>query len=74
MVYNETENIREIVNGEQLPQFNGRKVSVTGLVTNVNANCITFDISTTDSKTVKVNLKKPFSDLLDGYVEVNNYN
>ncbi|KAI4460752.1 replication protein a3 [Holotrichia oblita] len=70
MVNMETENIREIVNGQQLPQFIGKKVSVTGLVTNINPNCITFDISTTDNKTIKVNLKKPYNDLLEGYVEV----
>ncbi|KRT79361.1 hypothetical protein AMK59_7349, partial [Oryctes borbonicus] len=64
------ENIREIVNGQQLPQFIGKKVSIVGLVTNVNSNCITFDITTTDSKPIKVNLKKPYNDLLEGYVEV----
>ncbi|GJQ75806.1 hypothetical protein Trydic_g17875 [Trypoxylus dichotomus] len=70
MVYNQTENIREIVNGQQLAQFIGKKVSVTGLVTNVNPNCITFDITTVDNKPIKVNLKKPYNDLLEGYVEV----
>lgn len=70
MVHNATENIREIVNGQQLSQFIGKKVSLTGLITNINPNCITFDICTTDNKIIKVNLKKPNNDLLEGYVEV----
>ncbi|KAK5645441.1 hypothetical protein RI129_006815 [Pyrocoelia pectoralis] len=64
------ENLREIVNGAMLPQYNGKKVSITGLVTKVNPNGITFDMRSSDDKIVKVNLRKPHSNILEGHVEV----
>lgn len=58
------------VNGTLLPQFNGKKVCIVGLVSNMNSNGLTFDINTVDDVTVKVNLRKPQRDILEGYVEV----
>ncbi|KAF2897786.1 hypothetical protein ILUMI_08373 [Ignelater luminosus] len=65
-----SENLREIVTGDMLPGYNGKKVSVTGLVTHINPNGLTFDIRTVDDVLVKVNLRKPNRDPLEGYVEV----
>lgn len=64
------DNLREICNGALLPRFTGKKVSVVGLVTQVNPNGLTFDMRTTDDVVVKVNFKKPFMNALEGYVEV----
>lgn len=58
------------VNGTLLPQFNGKKVCIVGLVSNMNPNGLTFDMNTVDDVTVKVNLRKPQRDILEGYVEV----
>lgn len=62
--------IGERTNGTLLPQFNGKKVCIVGLVSNMNPSGLTFDINTVDDVTVKVNLRKPQRDLLEGYVEV----
>lgn len=62
--------IGDRTNGTLLPQFNGKKVCIVGLVSNMNPNGLTFDINTVDDVTVKVNLRKPQRDLLEGYVEV----
>lgn len=67
------ENLREITNGALLPQFNGKKVSITGLVTNVNPNGLTFDMRSCDDIAIKVNFRRPFKDILEGYVEVINH-
>ncbi|XP_022917538.1 replication protein A 14 kDa subunit-like [Onthophagus taurus] len=64
------ENLREIVNGAQLPQFINQKVSLTGLITNVNPNGLSFDVRSTDDVLIKVNLKRPNRNVLEGYVEV----
>lgn len=64
------ENLREIVNGAMLPQYNGKRVSITGLVTKLNPNGITFDMRASDDTVVKVNLRKPHSNTLEGHVEV----
>lgn len=63
----------ERTNGMLLPQFNGKKVCIVGLVTNVNPNGLTFDINTVDDVSVKVNLRKPQRDILEGYIEVITY-
>lgn len=65
-----SENLREIVNGGMLSQFMGKRVTIIGLVTNVNANGLTFDIKAVDDVTVKVNLRQPNQDALTGHVEV----
>lgn len=65
-----TEHLREVVNGTLLPQYNGKKVSLTGLVTNVAPNGMSFEMNTVDDVTVKVNLKKPQKDIARTYVEV----
>lgn len=62
--------IGERTNGTLLPQFNGKKVCIVGLVSNMNPNGLTFDINTVDDVTVKVNLRKPQRDVLEGYIEV----
>lgn len=62
--------IGQRTNGSLLPQFNGQKVCIVGIVENMNPNGLTFDINTVDDITVKVNLRKPQRDLLEGYVEV----
>ncbi|KAF5308531.1 hypothetical protein FQR65_LT06196 [Abscondita terminalis] len=64
------ENLREIINGAMMPQYIGKKVSVTGLVTKVNPNGLTFDIRSVDDVSVKVNLRKPHTNPLEGHVEV----
>ncbi|KAF5292019.1 hypothetical protein FQA39_LY14136 [Lamprigera yunnana] len=65
-----TENLREIVTGAMLPRYIGKKVSVTGLVTKVNPNGLTFDIRSTDDVVVKVNMRRPRTNPLEGHVEV----
>lgn len=62
--------IGERTNGTLLPQFNGKKVCIVGAVSNMNPNGLTFDINTVDDVSVKVNLRKPQRDILEGYVEV----
>lgn len=63
-------NLYEIVNGALLPQFNGKKVNITGLVTQINPNGLIIDIRTVDDVPLKVNFKKPFRDNLEGFIEV----
>lgn len=71
MVVDMMENLRQIVNGKLIPQYSGKKVSVTGLVTNVDPNGLSFNMKTVDEVDIKVNVKKPIRDALSGYVEVN---
>lgn len=61
---------REIVNGSMMPQYTGKKVSVTGLVTKINPNGLTFDVRAMDDVEIKVNLKRPNNDILEGLVQV----
>lgn len=65
-----SENLREIINGGMLPRYNGRKVSIIGLVTKVNPNHLTFDIRAVDDVCIKIILPKPYKDPIEGHVEV----
>lgn len=69
MVVREMQNLREIINGKLLPQYNDKRVSIIGLVDNVAPNGLNFTMKTVDEVEVKVNLRKPAKDLR-GYVEV----
>lgn len=62
-------NIREIVNGTLLQLFNGKPVSITGVVDHVNGSGLTFDMRSVDDVTVKVIMKKPRAGI-SGWVEV----
>ncbi|XP_019877406.1 uncharacterized protein LOC109605276 [Aethina tumida] len=64
------DNIRDIVNGAQLSRFVNKKVSILGHVTEVASNSLSFDMRTVDNVIVKINLKRPLTSPLEGYVEV----
>ncbi|CAG9828322.1 unnamed protein product [Diabrotica balteata] len=59
-----------IVRGNQLPMFINKKVSITGFVTEKSYNGMWFEIKTTDNVTVRITMKKPIDQHLEGYVEV----
>lgn len=62
--------LREIVNGATLTGYLNKKVSIIGYVTDKSSNGLSFDIRTTDNQIVKVTLKRPLDQPIDGYVEV----
>lgn len=62
--------LREIVNGAQLGASINRKISITGFVIDKSPNGLSFDLRTTDNQIVKINLKRPMNDPVEGYVEV----
>ncbi|XP_017776258.1 PREDICTED: uncharacterized protein LOC108562439 [Nicrophorus vespilloides] len=64
------ENSREIVNGKLLLRFNGKKVSITGLVNSSSPDGSSFEIQTVDGENIKINMKQPHDGPLNGYVEV----
>ncbi|XP_018319701.1 uncharacterized protein LOC108733138 [Agrilus planipennis] len=66
----ETKNKRDIINGALLTEFAERKVSIIGSIVNAAPNGLTFEMRTTDDVLLKVILKKPYKDLLEGYIEV----
>ncbi|CAH1115441.1 unnamed protein product [Psylliodes chrysocephalus] len=62
--------LREKVNGDQLPLFINKKVSLTGFVTQKAPNGLWFEIRTPDNQIVKISMKRPIDQPLEGYVEV----
>lgn len=62
--------LREIVNGATLGGYLNKKVSIVGYVTDKTPNGLSFDVRTTDNQIVKVTLKRPLDQPVEGYVEV----
>ncbi|CAG9863816.1 unnamed protein product [Phyllotreta striolata] len=60
----------DIVNGAQLPMFMNKNILITGFVTEKASNGLWFEMRTTDNQIVRINLKRPIDQLLEGYVEV----
>ncbi|KAJ8955140.1 hypothetical protein NQ318_009033 [Aromia moschata] len=63
-------NIREIVNGGQLGGFIGKKISITGFITEKNPNGMAFEIRAADNQIVKITLRRPLDRPIEGYIEV----
>ncbi|XP_057659354.1 uncharacterized protein LOC130895817 [Diorhabda carinulata] len=59
-----------IINGGQLSIFINKNVSIIGFVTEKAPNGLWFEIRTTDNQIVRVTMKLPIDQPLDGYVEV----
>lgn len=64
------DNIRDIVNGNQLNGFINKKVSITGFVTQKAPNGMWFDLRGADNEIIRITLKRPLDKPLEGYVEV----
>lgn len=60
----------EYVNAEMLERFKDKKVSLIGYVTSVASNSQSFEVRAVDDVVVKVNLKRPLTHPLSGYVMV----
>lgn len=65
-------NLRQIVNGALLGQYNGKNVSLIGCVLKLESNGSAIEIRTTDDHIIKVMLQRPMNDILNmgTYVEV----
>ncbi|CAH1153688.1 unnamed protein product [Phaedon cochleariae] len=62
--------LREIVTGNQLGAHINKMVSVTGIVTEISPNGLWFEMKTTDNQIVRISLKRPIDNPIEGYVEV----
>lgn len=59
-----------IVNGSQLAGFVGRKVAVCGIVNSASIGDKTFSMRSTDNIVIPVELNKPLTENINGYIQV----
>ncbi|ERL86555.1 replication protein A 14 kDa subunit A [Dendroctonus ponderosae] len=64
------DNVRDIVNGAQLPRFLGKNVSIIGKAGGADPGAASFTIVTTDNVQVQVIPNEPPTQPVSGWVEV----
>lgn len=63
------DNVRDIINGSQLPRFVNKPVSIIGQVQDIDANGKFFQIRAVDDAIVRINVKEPVNTPITGWVE-----